>query len=294
MAEDSNLTRRVAGDGVELAVTVAGDGPPVVFLHGFPENARSWRHQIEAVTRAGFSAWAPDLRGYGESDRPTSRDAYHLRHLMADVAAIVRSTGSPRAHIVGHDWGGIIAWSFAGHHAALVDKLVILNAPHLKPYVDKVWRSPQLFRSWYVALFLLPRVPEWLLSAQDFAAIRRMFRSASGQRTSPFSADAIDAYVAQFRSRGALTAALDYYRANARTDGTRVGVAARIAAETLVIWGDKDPALDVSLLDGLADVAPAVRIHRLRDVGHWVQNEAPEQVNRLLVEFLTSRDRAER
>ena len=131
MAEDSNLTRRVTADGVELSVTVDGIGPPVVFLHGFPENARSWRHQIAAVTNAGFSAWAPDLRGYNQSERPTARTAYHLRHLMADVVALVRATGAPRAHLVGHDWGGIIAWSVAGHYPELIDTLVILYAPHM-------------------------------------------------------------------------------------------------------------------------------------------------------------------
>ncbi len=290
MGEDSTLTRRIAGDGVELAVTVAGTGPPIVFLHGFPENARSWLHQIDAVTRAGFSAWVPDLRGYGTSDRPVDRDAYHLRHLMADVAAIVRATNWPRAHLVGHDWGGIIAWSVSGHYPELVDKLVILNAPHLQLYTRKLWRSSQFFRSWYVGLFLVPGVAEWLLSARDFRALRAMFRAGAG-RALPFTSEDINAYVAQFRAPGALTAALNYYRANAVNDGMRLGAAARTAAETLVLWGDRDAALGTALLDGLTEVAPKVRIHRFPDAGHWVQNEAADEVNRRLIDFLTSRDR---
>jgi pimeloyl-ACP methyl ester carboxylesterase len=292
MAEDSILTRRIAGDGVELAVTVDGVGEPVVFLHGFPENARSWRHQMAAVVRAGFSAWAPDLRGYNTSGRPRERAAYHLKHLMADVAALVRATGFPRAHIVGHDWGGIIAWSVAGHYPELVDRLVILNAPHLKLFTDKVWRSSQWLRSSYVGVFLLPQVPEWLLSARDFALLRRVFHTASGRRM-PFTGEDIDAYIAAFRTPGALTAALNYYRANAFSDGTPLGAAARVHCPTLVIWGDKDRALGHVLLEDLDTVAPDVHVHRLREVGHWVQNEAPEEVNRLIVSFLTPRGRGE-
>jgi epoxide hydrolase 4 len=290
MGEDSNLTRRVMGDGVELVATVAGSGPPVIFLHGFPENGSSWRHQIPAVTKAGFSAWAPDLRGYNRSGRPTEREAYHLRHLMADVAAIVRATGAPRAHIVGHDWGGIIAWSFAGHYAELVETLVIMNAPHLRIYSEKVWRSSQAFRSWYVGLFLLPLLPERLLAAGDFALLRRLFAIATGH-TPAFTAADIDSYVAQFRAPHALTAALNYYRANAQPDAVRLGATSEISAPTLVLWGDKDKALGVELLEDLQTVAANVRLKRFATVGHWIQNEIPDDVNRLLLAFITNHGR---
>jgi epoxide hydrolase 4 len=293
MAQDSNLTRRVVAHNVELSVTVHGDdaAPPVIFLHGFPETARGWRHQLGAVHEAGFTAWAPDLRGYGLSDRPRDRDAYHLPDLMLDVAALVRATGHPRAHIVGHDWGGIIAWSFAGHYRTLVDKLVILNAPHLQLYRDKVWRSAQFLRSWYVGLFQLPGVPERLLSAADFAVLRRVFTSACG-RSNPFNAEDIEEAIAPFRVPGALTAALNYYRANISREDMDLGAASRIAAPTLVLWGDQDPALGGNLLVGLGDVAPKVRVVHFPQVGHWVQHEAPADVNRFLIEFLR-RDRDE-
>ena len=291
MAEDSILTRRIAGDGVELSVTTAGAGPPVVLLHGFPENARSWRHQIPALAREGFSAWAPDLRGYGQSDRPTGIAAYRLRHLTADVAALVAATGFPRAHIVGHDWGGIIAWTFAGQYPELVDRLVIMNAPHMKIYERKVWRSSQFFRSWYVGMFLLPRIPEALLSARDFAVMRRAFRAEAGVHN-PFSPRDIEEYVTPLREPGALTAALNYYRANVFSHDIRAAASAIVSAPTLVLWGDKDKALGTTLLEGLNEVAPHVRIRRFPEVGHWIQNEAPDQVNELLLAFLTSRDRA--
>jgi pimeloyl-ACP methyl ester carboxylesterase len=275
---------RVAADGVELHVATAGSGPPVIFLHGFPENWRSWRHQFPALTAAGFSVWAPDLRGYNLSDRPASRNAYHLRHLIDDVAALVRATGFPRAHIVGHDWGGVIAWTFAGHHPNLVDKLAILNAPHMDVYLRKVWRPPQMFKSWYVLLFQIPRVAEWALSARNFGAVRAMFTRIPARRGA-FTPEDVNEYVAALSPPGALTAGLDYYRANLRSDGVALARSARIEAETLVLWGERDPALATNLLDGLQRVAPRLQIHRLPDVSHWIQNEAPEEVNRRLVEF---------
>src|SRR5262249_42907205 len=146
------------------------------------------------LVEAGFSVWAPDLRGYNLSDRPAPREAYHLRHLVADVAALVRATGCPRAHVGGHDWGGVIAWTFASQHPALVDKLVIFNAPHPAIYLQKAKRPPQMFRSWYVWFFLLPRVPEWALASRDFRAVRDMFARSPARREA-FSAEDVDQYV---------------------------------------------------------------------------------------------------
>ena len=271
---------------MQLHVAVAGEGPPVVLLHGFPENWRSWRRQFAPLVEAGFSVWAPDLRGYNLSDRPAALEAYHLRHLVADVAALVRATGRPRAHIGGHDWGGVIAWTFASQHPELVDKLVIFNAPHPDIYLQKVRRPPQMFRSWYVLFFLVPRVPEWTLSAGHFRAVRDMFARYPARREA-FSTEDIDQYVRALSQPGALTAGLNYYRANLRSDALGMGRAARTGAETLVIWGELDPALGIGLLDGLDAVAPRVRVHRIPGVSHWVQNEAPDEVNRVLTEFLT-------
>jgi pimeloyl-ACP methyl ester carboxylesterase len=275
----------VRGDGVDLHVAVAGDGPPIVLLHGFPENWRSWRHQFAALIEAGFSVWAPDLRGYNRSERPAQQEAYHMRHLLADVAAVVRATGCSRAHICGHDWGGVIAWTFASVFPAMVDKLVICNAPHPAVYLRSVWRPSQLYRSWYVVFFLVPRLPERVLSARDFAAVRRMF-SRMPARPRTFSAGEIDAYVAALAVPGALSAALNYYRANARIGGIGMAGSARIVAPTLVLWGERDPALATVQLAGIDNVVPDVRIVRFPDVGHWVQNEAPAEVNAALAAFL--------
>jgi epoxide hydrolase 4 len=277
---------RVQADGVGLHVARMGEGPPVVLLHGFPEDWRSWKHQLPALAAAGFTALAPDLRGYNESDRPAEREAYHLRHLVADVAAIVRATGRGRAHIVGHDWGGILAWAFAGAHPDLLDRLVIVNAPHMQIYIEKATRpSLQMLRAWYLLFFRMPRLPEWALSAGDFRAIRDLFRRQPKQPA--FSDEEIQAYVEALSRPGALTAALNWYRANL---GSREAIdlarRARVEAPTLVIWGEHDPALGVELLDGLERVAPQVRVHRIPRASHWVQNEVPDEVNQVLIDFL--------
>jgi epoxide hydrolase 4 len=289
VAERLNHTirhRRLRADGVELHVATAGAGPPVILLHGFPENWTSWRWQFEPLVDAGFSVWAPDMRGYNESDRPTQRQAYHLRHLVNDVAAVVRATGHERAHLVGHDWGGIVAWTFAGQHPDLLDRLIILNAPHMDIFLDKVGRPPQMFRSAYVLLFQVPGVAEWILSASNYRLLRKSFARLAG-RSGAFRDADIDYYVRAFSAPGALTAALNYYRANLRPEPLARARRARVKAETLVIWGDRDPALGVELLDDIQTVAPRARVHHITDAGHWVQNEAPDEVNRLMLEFLT-------
>lgn len=279
---------RIRGDGLFLHVARAGSGPPVILLHGFPENWRTWKHQIPALTAAGFAVLAPDLRGYNESDRPSQREAYHLKHLVADVAALVRATGRERAHVVGHDWGGILAWTFAGAHPELLDRLVILNAPHLDIY-RRLARGPsrQLLRSWYVLLFRIPRLSEWALSARNFHLIRDLFRRQPFKPA--FSDGETEAYIQALAKPGALTAALNWYRENAAPDAVHLARSARVDAPTLVIWGERDTSLGIELLDDLKRVAPRVRVHRITNASHWVQNEAPDEVNRVLIEFLSAR-----
>ena len=278
---------RMPGDGVTLHVARAGEGPPVLLLHGFPEHWYGWRHQIPALAAAGFSVLAPDLRGYNLSDKPASRDAYRLRHLAADVAALVRATGARRAHVVGHDWGGIIAWAFAAWHPERLGKLAILNAPHPGRYLEEVRRPAQMLRSWYVLLFQLPRLPEMALSASNYRGLRTMFRSTA-VNPHVFSPRDLDEYVSAMSRPGALTAALNYYRANVARGGLASVRSARTDAETLVIWGERDPALGAELLDGLERFAPDLRVRRIPTAGHWVQHEAAEDVTRALVEFLAA------
>jgi pimeloyl-ACP methyl ester carboxylesterase len=276
--------QHVSGAGVSLHVVTAGAGPPVVLLHGFPEHWWSWRHQMPALVRAGYSVWVPDLRGYNLSDRPAAVAAYDLRHLVEDVVALVHATGAARAHLVGHDWGGIIAWTVAGRHPELVDRLLILNAPHLDVYARTVWRSSQALRSAYVPFFALPWLPEQVLSAKRFLLLRTMMRRLA-VRAHAFSEADLDCYADALSQPGALRAALAYYRANIRREPMTWG-RARVEAETLVIWGLDDPGLSPVLLDGLASAAPNSRVHRVPGCGHWVQSEAASEVNGLMLDFL--------
>jgi pimeloyl-ACP methyl ester carboxylesterase len=186
--------RRVPASGVELHVAYAGAGVPVILLHGFPEFWYSWRHQMTALAAAGYQAIAPDMRGYNLSDRPDTLEAYHLRHLVADVAAIVRATGRRCAHVVGHDWGGVVAWTLAGMHPELVDRLVIMNAPHMRIYRRRLRRPSQLVRSAYLPVFRIPRLPEFLLSARRYALLRRLYRTTPARRGT-FDERDIDRYV---------------------------------------------------------------------------------------------------
>ena len=277
---------RVSVNGIALHIVVAGSGQPVVLLHGFPEHWWSWRNQIPALAHANYSVWVPDLRGYNLSDRPLQIDAYDLRHLVADVAGVVRATGAERAHIAGHDWGGIIAWSLAGHYPAFVDKLVILNAPHLDVYARKVWKTDQCVRSAYVPFFALPWLPERVLSARRFTLLRTMMRRLAVRKGALSDSD-IERYVRALSPDGALTAALNYYRANIRRDPMAWARASRTAAETLVLWGLDDPGLSPVLLDGITAFAPRAHVHRLPGVGHWVHAEAADQVNATLLQFLS-------
>lgn len=276
--------RMPAADGVRLHVAICGEGPPVILLHGFPENWQSWQHQMAPLAEAGFSVWAPDLRGYNQSDRPRDREAYRLPRLTADLAALVHATGSARAHVGGHDWGGVVAWAFAVEYPHLLDRLVIANAPHPEIYRRTLRDPRQALKSWYVLLFLVPGLAERVLSAHDGFGLRQMFARGAARRQA-FTAERIDDYVRAMSAPGALTAALSYYRANA---GLVVGASspALVGAETLVLWGDKDPALSTLLLDDLHSVAPRARVRRFADVGHWVQNEAAAEVADALVRFL--------
>jgi epoxide hydrolase 4 len=276
-----------SSDGLTLAMLVAGEEtrPPVILLHGFPESAHSWRHQVPALAAAGYSVWVPNLRGYPPSGISHEQGAYRLRQLVDDVHAVVNATGHERATIAGHDWGGIIAYAYANAHPARLDKLVILNAPHMQLYTEKIWRSSQLFRSAYVGFFQLPVLPEHVLSAADFFMIRHMFRSAPYQRGA-FTDEDIERYVSGLRQPGALKAALDYYRENLRPGAMDLARPLTIETPLLVIWGMHDPALGAFLLDGLERFANRLTIHRIQQASHWVQNEAPEEVNRVLLDFL--------
>src|SRR5712671_1297489 len=171
------LHRTVDIGEVRLHCAEMGQGPLVLLLHGFPECWVSWRNQLPALAQAGFRAVAPDLRGYGKSDKPPGLDAYRIEVLARDIARLVEALGADRAHVVGHDWGGAVAWFFAMWHPERLDRLAILNAPHPARFSRALKRPRQFLRSSYTLFFQVPWLPEALLRAGDFFMLRRLFRS---------------------------------------------------------------------------------------------------------------------
>jgi pimeloyl-ACP methyl ester carboxylesterase len=257
-----------------------------LMLHGFPEFWYSWRHQIPALAAAGFHVLAPDLRGYNLSDKPPGVRAYRIDALLGDAIGLIEHGGAEKAAIVGHDWGGVIAWHLAMYHPQVVEKLIILNAPHPAAYWREMRSWRQLLKSWYVLFFQLPALPELLLGVGDFDWVSRMLRQ---QPVHPqaFGPEAIRRYKQALARPGALTAALNYYRAALRHRPRRAAKNyGPINVPVLLLWGERDSYLNPRLTEGLSEWVPNLRIVRFPDVSHWIQNDAPERVNRLMIDFL--------
>ncbi len=273
---------------VRLHYVEAGQGPLVVLLHGFPDFWYGWRHQIGALARAGFRVIAPDLRGYNASSRPEGLAAYGLRRLATDVRELIAERGEARADVAGHDWGAMVAWGAAAYHPEVVRRLAILNVPHPHRFRQGLRTRAQLRRSWYVFAFQLPGLPERVLRAGGFRALRRAIElDAPPGSLGPVD---IERYVEAWRRPGALRAMVDYYRAAARDPRGRLPP---IGAETLVIWGERDRYLEASLAEPhRRDVPRLHEVVRLPDSSHWVMRDEPERVSQLLAEFFAGGDAA--
>jgi pimeloyl-ACP methyl ester carboxylesterase len=264
-------------------------------LHGFPEFWYAWRHQLDPLARAGYRVVAPDLRGYNRSSGPVGVDGYRPDRLVADVRGLIEGLGYGRAAVVGHDWGGAVAWETAIRDPALVSRLAVLNAPHPEAYRRALLRSPeQLLKSWYVFLFQLPWLPERLLEAGDYRLVEGMLADTAVPEA--FSDADVERYKTAMARSGSLSGPINYYRAIAREGATRQvrsllpGVETRdatVRVPTLVVWGERDRALSTDLLDGLDRWVSDLRIERLPAASHWVQADQPERVTELLLGFLS-------
>lgn len=280
-------------NGIRLHYVTAGEGPLVVLLHGFPQFWYAWRHQIPALAKQ-FKVVAPDLRGYGESDKPPRVSDYRTGVLAADVAGLVRALGYDKAHVVGHDWGGGVAWVTALEHAGIVDRLAVLNCPHPLPFA-KALRSNlrQLGRSWYMFFFQVPVIPELLFRASPQFMVKRMFQDMA-VRKDTFDASDLREFRTALEKPGALTAAINYYRATFRNFGAVRELERsprQISAPTLLIWAENDVALGKELTYGMEPLfSGSFRIHYVPNCSHWVNEEQPELVNRLLGDFLSGKE----
>jgi len=268
------MTRVVEHRGFEFRVVDRGEGPAVLFLHGFPDSSELWRHQIPAVLEAGHRAIAPDLLGYGASSRPTDVEAYRLEAILADAIAILDALGVDRARVVGHDWGATLGWLLAALHPDRVESLVALSVGHPNAFLEGGIR--QLRRSWYMLLFLWEGVAERLLARNDGDLLRALGEDHPD----------LPAWIRDLEDPAELTPGLNWYRANVsparwldRPEVPGVG------CDVTGVWSDGDPYLTEEQMTGSEPfVAGEWRYVRLEGVGHWIPLERPGELNRLLAE----------
>jgi epoxide hydrolase 4 len=292
MAEPWHFEKLPLKSGLNMQVArTAPDAakPLVLMLHGFPECWYSWRHQIRELA-PHFECVAPDLRGYGGTDAPVGLENYSLDKMVGDVADVIEACGREHAIVVAHDWGGAIAWTTAMQRPELVERLIVMNCPHPKRFRDNLLHNPrQMLKSWYILFFQLPRIPEAMLRARNFALLMRTMRDGAIQKTA-FSEDDLAHYRAAFRNPYSLTAAINYYRAllreSLRDRRAPAWMEHLIAAPTLLIWGEQDFALGKELTFAMKELfSGTLEIQYVSDSGHWVQQEKPAAVNELLLKF---------
>ena len=254
------------------------DGEAVVLLHGFPQTSAVWSPYLARLAAAGFRAVAPDLRGYTATARPAAVGQYALEHLVADVLDLTERLGIDRFHLVGHDWGGMVGWALAAAHPGRLRSLTSVSTPHPRAYVSSLWRSSQLARSWYVAFFQVPRVPELLLGSRKGALLRRLL----GHTGLPGAE--VDRYAASMLRPGALRAAVNYYRALRPGRTLAVG---RVRVPTLYVWSTGDVALGpVAARATERQVDGPYRFEVLQGASHWIPETCVDELGTLVVEHM--------
>lgn len=278
---------RLPTTGIHLEVAEHGpaDGPPVLLLHGFPETMHCWRFQVPALAEAGYRVITPNLRGYGKSDKPPRIRDYGLDLLADDVAGLLDHYGIAEGSVVGHDWGAAVTWHFARRHPQRARRVAVLNCPPAEVVVRAALTRPsQGLRAYHGYLFQLPWLPQRLLAARDFALPWRGMAGTSA-RPGAFTREDKASYVAAWREPGSLTAMINYYRAAVR-DPRGTPRVAKAVCPVLLVWGTGDHVLQTRLIDECAAYAEDLRVRRLDGVSHWVNVDAPEQVNEALLAFL--------
>jgi pimeloyl-ACP methyl ester carboxylesterase len=274
---------RIDANGLGFEVADEGNGTPVVLLHGFPDTSSLWRHQVAALTGAGFRTIAPDMRGRGQSDRPADVADYALQKIVGDVTGIMDALGIKRAHVVGHDWGAAVAWLVAMLAPDRVDRLVAISVG--APGAAGLPTLEDLQKSWYRILFLFEGMAEDLAQRNDWYLMRTLLQGGG---------DDFDAYTANLSQPGALTAALNWYRANLPVErlvpggpGLRLPP---VVAPTMGVFGTADLYLsEAAMVNSASKVTGQWRYERLEGVGHFVPVEAPDRLNALLLDFLPLR-----
>ncbi len=287
MSDPVITTSFVKANGLTFEVDQCGTGDKfALLLHGFPESKHSWRFQMPLLAQMGYRAWAPNLRGYGKSGRPTSVSDYHIDKLVADVAGLIDAAGAKETLLIAHDWGAIIAWQFAIRKVRPLSRLVIMNVPHPVCFARSMRSWAQMKKSWYMFFFQIPWLPERLLARRGAEAIGRAFTDMAVDK-SRFPENVVQEYRRNALEPGAMRAMINYYRAAVRA-GSKVMVPqpATVDVPTLMIWGEEDSALGKETTYGTEQFVRDFTIRYLPGVSHWVQQEAPERVNAMLAAWL--------
>jgi pimeloyl-ACP methyl ester carboxylesterase len=277
---------RISTNGISLNVAEAGpvDGPLAILLHGFPEFWYGWRHQIGPLAEAGYRVLAPDQRGYNTSDKPPKVASYALDTLADDVVGLIDACGRDRATVVGHDWGGAVAWGSIARHPSRFDRAVILNAPHPDAMFRELKANPaQLLRSWYTLAFQVPWLPEAMLRRADFRGLVRGMERSS--RPGTFQPADFERYRRAWSEPGALTSMVHWYRAGFRYRHQPYSDPL-VKVPTLMIWGAKDLFLGPGVARSSYALCESARLEWIEEATHWVQHEEPDRVNRLILDFL--------
>ena len=288
-------------NGIRLHYVAAGEGPLILFLHGFPEFWYGWKEQLREFGNDHLAV-APDMRGYNLSSKPEQVEQYRMKHLVEDVRALAEHLGHQKFVLAGHDWGGVVAWAFALAHPECLEKLVIVNAPHPAVFLRELRDNPaQQQASQYMLLFRTPQA-EPILSANGYAALLSVVLG-EGLKAGAFTEEDKQAYLSAWSQPGALTGGLNYYRASGigppppgqdRDDRTEEALTSfgldpsgmAVKVPTLVIWGEKDTALLPGNLEGMETFVPHLTLRRIPEGTHWVVHEKPAEVNGYIREFL--------
>ncbi|MCU0511628.1 MAG: alpha/beta hydrolase [Anaerolineae bacterium] len=285
--------RFIRTNGVTLHTITAGDekGEPIVLLHGFPEYWYGWRNQIPYLAERGYHVIVPDQRGYNFSDKPGAVRDYRISTLAADIKGLIEALGYERVTLVGHDWGGAVAWWMATLYPEHLKKLIVLNIPYPTIVFDALrqFNLMQALRSWYIGFFQMPFVPEEVLKAFDYQGLANALQATARKGT--FS----DADMVQYRQAwsqpGALTAMLNWYRAalqaRSRSDAPAPG-GTRITTPTLLLWGERDLALGSELAQPSIDLCDDGKVIFFPDASHWLQHEEVDAVNEHIHRFAGS------
>jgi pimeloyl-ACP methyl ester carboxylesterase len=271
--------------GVRLHAVAAGPnhGPLIILLHGFPEFWYSWRKQIGPLAAAGFRVVAPDQRGYNLSSKPPNIADYAVGNLVADVIAIADQLGCDKFYLAGHDWGAAVAWATALQHPQRLHRLAILNVPHPAVFLHTVRTNPrQMLRSWYMAFFQIPRLPEWRFSSNNFAEGAKALVGSS--RPGTFTAEDLKQYRQAWANPGTVTAMLNWYRAFLRAKPP-LPSDMQVHVPTRILWGQRDMFLLPEMAQESVNYCDSAELTYFPEATHWLQHEEPDAVNAALIEF---------